>query len=344
MSWKFLNARETFHQYRSTWDGLNKAQGNHVLLDSMFVGSLIRHFGSEQTLLGITDSNNSAGMVILDKPQRGFWQTFQPSQEPLGLILLADREDVSKQIAELMGSLPGYALGLAVTQQDPDFTLFRGLNPCSTLETLDYITTSRLCLEGNFDEFWKGRGRYYIDDLRRQSRRLDERALQMEFVAERDPSRMSECVSEYGRLEGVGWKGAEGTAVTADNQQGLFYRDILESFSSQGEAVVYRLLFNGKTVASDICLSRSGMLVVLKIAYDENFQGFSPGKFIHREILKSLFTEGNTKVLEWYGRMHDWQTRLGSIARTMFHINFYRHGWVTPVRRYVKNIFSAPIS
>ena len=78
------------------------------------------------------------------------------------------------------------------------------------------------------------------------------------------------------------------------------------------------------------------MLVVLKIAYDETFQRFSPGKFIHREILRSLFEEGKIRTVEWYGRMHEWQRKLDSVPRTMFHVNFYRTEWVPMARRLIK--------
>jgi hypothetical protein len=343
--WSFHTAVDAFPRYRGLWDEINRSTANHILLDSTFVGSLIRHFASTDTLLGISDDGGNPGMVLLQKVKKGFWQTFQPSQGPLGLILLGNREGAVEQIVELIRSLPGYPLGFSVTQQDSELTMFKDLSYFQTLETVDYITTSRINLTGTFEEYWKRRGRYYIDDLRRQSRRLQEQRIEMEFVVERDPGRMAKCIGDYGRLEGVGWKGEEGTAVTVDNSQGLFYRQILEAFSSKGEAVVYRLLFNGETVASDLCLNRNGMLVVLKIAYDESFKGFSPGKFIHREILKALFTEGKIKVLEWYGRVHDWQIRLGSTTRTMFHVNFYRHRWVGTTRRYVKGIFrSADVS
>src|SRR4051794_15722201 len=112
MTWHFRSAREEFSRYQSIWDGLNRARGNHPLLDSMFVGALIRHFGSQETLMGIEDDDNNPGMVILEKPRRGFWQTFQPSQGPLGLFLLANDEGIDRQIANLIRSLPGYALGL----------------------------------------------------------------------------------------------------------------------------------------------------------------------------------------------------------------------------------------
>ena len=336
MSWVFLNARASFDKYREKWDEINKKCGNHILLDSVFVSSLIRHFASDQTLLGISTDAIYPGMSILDRSRPGFWQTFQPSQEPLGLIVLGNSDGVRKQIATLIGDLPGYCVGLSVTQQDPDFTLFANLNDSPTVESCDYAATSRIVLSGTFEEFWKRTGRYFVDDLRRQTRRLEEKGIRINFQAERDPGRVAECIRDYAKLEESGWKAREGTAVTGEGKQGLFYRDVLEKFCSRGEGVVYRITFNGAVVASDLCLERDGMVVVLKIAYDENLQGISPGKFIHREILKRLFEEGKTRTLEWYGRVHEWQKKLGSSARTMFHLNFYRNAWVPVARDLIK--------
>ena len=336
MSWIFRNARDAFDEHREKWDEINKRCGNHILLDSVFVGALVRHFASDQTLLGISNDDSKPGMLIVDQVRPGFWQTFQPSQAPLGLILFGNNNGAQKQIARLMCDIPGYCVGFSVTQQDPDFTAFTNLGHSRTAERCDYAETSRIILAGNFGEFWKQTGRYFVDDLRRQTRRLEEQAIRMEFEIERDPIRVAECIRDYARLEGTGWKGREGTAVTAENRQGLFYREIMENFCSRGEGVIYRLLFNGEAVASDLCLERNGMIVVLKIAYDERFQGISPGKFVHREILKCLFEEGKTRALEWYGRIHEWQRRLGSSARTMFHVNFYRNAWVPVARRLIK--------
>ena len=50
MSWIFLNARASFDKYREKWDEINKKCGNHILLDSVFVSSLIRHFASDDTV------------------------------------------------------------------------------------------------------------------------------------------------------------------------------------------------------------------------------------------------------------------------------------------------------
>ncbi len=339
MGWVFHLARDTFDTYREKWDSINKSCGNHVLLDSVFVGCLIRHFASDQTLLGFSDDDSKPGMLILDKLRPGVWQTFQPSQSPLGLIVLGNSDDAEMQTSELIRSIPGYCVAFSVTQQDPDYTAFGDLKHARLAESLHYITTSKIALVGTFEDYWKSTGRYFIDDLRRQSRRLEEQGIRMDFVAERDPGMVAECIRDYARLEGSGWKGREGTAVTAEGRQGLFYRDLLEGFCSRGEGVIYRLLFNGNVVASDLCLERDGMTVVLKIAHDENLQGISPGKFIHREILKLLFGERKTQVLEWYGRVHEWQEKMGSTPRTMFHLNVYRHKWVPAARHLMKRAY-----
>lgn len=336
MSWMFQPARDGFDKYREKWDEINKRCGNHILLDSAFVSSLIRYFASDQTLLGISNDPTYPGMSIVERSRPGFWQTFQPSQGPLGLIVLSNSNGVQNQIATLMGDLPGYCVGFSVTQQDPDFTVFANLSDSLRAESCDYAATSRIVLSGTFGEFWKRTGRYFVDDLRRQARRLDEQGMEMDFVTERDPGRVADCIRDYGKLEASGWKGREGTAVTADGPQGLFYKEILENFCRRGQGVIYRLAFNGKVVASDLCLERDGMTVVLKIAYDENLQGISPGKFIHREILKLLFEGEKTRTLEWYGRVHEWQKKLGSSARTMFHVNFYRNAWVPVARGLIK--------
>ena len=87
--------------------------------------------------------------------------------------------------------------------------------------------------------------------------------------------------------------------------RGNFTSEILQRFCAQGEGVIYRLLFNGKTVASQLGIQRNGMLILLKMAYDENFKEFSPGFLLQREIIRSNFSQRTVKVIEFYGRVRD---------------------------------------
>ena len=337
MGWRFHNALHSFPSFSKDWDCINRERGNHILLDSRFMESLLRHFGSEKMLLAVRENAAESGMALIEPGNPGFWQTFQPGQAPLGAILLGGNgHDPSRLMGELIRSLPGYALGFSVTQQDPDVTCFRNLNGSAAVETLDYIQIPRLTISGKYEDYWKQRSKNLTHNLSRQRRRLKEQGNVLELLTDRNADAVAGAIQEYGLLESTGWKGEEGSAVAADNVQGRIYREMLENFCGRGEAGIYRLQLNGKTVASDLCLQRDGTLVILKTAYDESVQGLSLGLLLHQEIFQSVFEEEKLGVIEFYGRLRDWHTKWTDEIRTMYHINWYRHHWVSSVRRIVQ--------
>jgi hypothetical protein len=338
MSWRFHNALDSFPAFSKDWDDINRQMGNHILLDSRFFGPLLRHFGSEKMLLAVRYDAREPGMALIEPRRRGFWQTFQPGQAPLGAIHLGGHgDDPSQPIRELIRTLPGYALGFSVTQQDPDFTCFATLNGSAAVETLEYIQTPRLTIKGKYEDYWKQRSKNLTHNLSRQRRRLKEQGGVLEFAMDRSFETVADAIQEYGLLESSGWKGEEGSAVAADNLQGRFYREMLGDFCRGGEAVIYRLRLNGKTVASDLCLERNGTLFILKTAYDESVQGLSLGLLLHQEIFRSVFNDGKIRVIEFYGQLRDWHTKWTSEIRTMYHINFYRSAWVPKARKFFKS-------
>lgn len=343
MTWCFLPAQEFFPHYRDDWDRINRENSNHILLDSNFIGPLLRNFGSQKILLAVYQ-NETTAMALINPAKPGFWETFQPGQAPLGAIVVgANCQNPVVCIQELLYALPGFAVGFSVTQQDPDFTSFRNLNGTPAVETLDYIQTPRLTINGTYEEYWKQRSKNLIHNLSRQRRRLKEDGRVLELITDRNPEAVAKGVFEYGLLESNGWKGKEGSAVAANNIQGSFYREMLESFCSRGEAVIYRLSLNGRTVASDFCLQRNGTLVILKTAYDESLQAFSLGLLLHQEIFRTLFNEGTIRIIEFYGPVRDWHRKWTAEIRTMYHINFYRSGGVQKcgkMFKWVERLFS----
>ncbi|HWP23817.1 MAG TPA: GNAT family N-acetyltransferase [Candidatus Binatia bacterium] len=325
---------EAFPSFAKSWDEINRQSSNHILLDSRFIAPLVRHFGSERTLLAVRGGSEAPGMALIERGKPGFWQTFQPGQAPLGAIVLGrDHDDPGVAIRELIRDLPGYALGFSVTQQDPDFTCFTNLNGSLPFETLDYIQTPRLTVGGSFEAYWKSRSKNLTHNLSRQRRRLKEQGAVLELVVDRCADAVAGAIQEYGDLESSGWKGRQGSAVAADNVQGRFYREMLEDFCSTGEAVIYRLRLNGQTVAADLCLERSATLFILKTAYDESIQGLSLGMLLHREMFQRLFDEKNVHMVEFYGQLRDWHTKWTTEVRRMYHINFYRFLCVAYIRK-----------
>jgi hypothetical protein len=334
-AWIFHSATDAFVRYRKLWDEIGQRTGRHILMDSAFVELLIKHFAAPRVLLGVSNGATHPAMALVEQAKQGFWQTFQPSQAPVGLISFSDSADAPAQIRSLIRSIPGYPLGFAILHQDPDFTLFGNLARSPNVERLEYIQTSRLRLTGTFEGYWKTRSHNLVHNLSRQRRRVAEQGGRLELVVDRKPERAADGIRIYGELESAGWKGQEDSAISAENLQGRFYRELLEHFCGRGEGAIYRLDFNGKPIASSLCLERDGMLVVLKITYDEKIERLSPGLLLHEAMLKSLFSEGRVKVVEYFGRYSDWHRKWTTETRVMYHLNVYRHAWVRAAKRYI---------
>jgi hypothetical protein len=327
VAWRLERAVDAFERRRPEWDSLNRATGNHVLLDAGFVALLLRHFGHPDVWLAASGDPARPAMALVEKGRSGFWQTFQPSQSPLGLILLGSRADVTGQIRALVRTLPGWAVGLGILHQDSDYTAFdRAASPLT--EVVDYIRTARITFKGSFEEYWAARDRHFVRDLARRRRRLVEQGVRIELAVSRDAAQVAEGIRDYGRLETAGWKAHLGTAISADNAQGTFYREVLEYFCSRHEGVIYRLTFDGKTVASNLGLERDGMLVVLKTTYDETLQSSSPGRLLDEDMRRAIFAEGRIKVEEYYGPFNESQAKWTDEIRDIYHVNVYRSAGV----------------
>ena len=331
-------AGDFFPQAASQWDQLNASLHNHILLDSRFVGASLQWLGGSDVFLGIQESEAGRSMALLQKTGYGIWQTFQPAQAPLGFFMFRGTSDPEKALLAVLHSLPGMAMQLGILQQDPDFSGFTFQDDKSLVDTPEYIRTPRLSITGTFDEYWKGRSQNLRHNLSRQRKRLAEQGGRIELLCHRSEASVPAALREYARLESAGWKGKEGTAIEENNDQGRFYREMLQAFAATGEAAIYQLLLNGKVVASDLCLARDGMMVVLKTAYDESVPQMSPALLMRQDIVRQLHEENTVRVIEFYGRVLDWHLKWTDQVRTMYHINCFRNRSVAELRGLVKRL------
>jgi len=337
MKWHFLPAGEAFASYKERWDAINAGHGGHVLLDSLFVEGLLRHFGSDGVLLAILGDPAHA-MAFVAMKSRGVWETYQPSQAPLGLALCQPGAEAEGAISSLLRALPGYALQFSVLHQDPDYLGFGFRENAAKVQRLDYIRTARIVLDGSFDAYWQSREGRLRKNNDRLRRRMAEKGLTPEFVTIREAAGIGQAIREYGRLESKGWKAQEGTAVSEANSQGHFYRGLLEGFCARGEGAIYQLRVNGQVIASDICICRKDMLVLLKTAYDEEWSVYSPGFLLREDVMRQLYSEGNVRCYEFYGPLMDYQLLWTSDVRTLFHLTCYRYGWLQPVKNVAERL------
>lgn len=322
MNWSVYPA-DALQEHGAEWDTINDAASNLPILDSRFFRFLLEVSGTGNALLAICrDEKKAVAAGIFRRTKWGVWQTFQPSQAPLGAWVQRPSLSAGELLESLGVALPGFWLLIGLTQLDPEIIS----KPVSqgSVRVLDYNRTARLTISGSLEDYWTARGKNLRKNLKRQRNRLAREELRTRLEHVLDVKDVGEAVDDYGVLESKGWKASEGTAMHPTNPQGRFYRGLLEDSCSRGEGSVFRYFYNDELVASDICLNRDGVLILLKTTYDEKQTTTSPSLLMREEIISELFQRGTIDRIEFYGRVMEWHTKWTTEFRELYHLNYFR--------------------
>lgn len=341
MSWTLVPATE-FASHAERWQALNAASAASPLLERDFVEPLLAEFGPAKALLAsYTRDGQVLAMAILTPRGKGTWETFQPSQAPLGLWLQHPAAEVDVLTAELLRKLPGISLVLALTQTDP--ALMPRPAHSAAVETRDYIDTSKITLSGSFEDYWNTRGKNLRANMKKQRAKLLKEGIVTRMQSSRDPAEMAQAIADYGRLESAGWKAQGGTAIHPDNAQGRFYLNMLERFCARGAATVNRYWFDDQLAAMNLCIEGDGSTIILKTSYDESISSqYSPAFLMLEETCQQLYSEGKFDRLEFYGKVMEWHRRWTDEVRTLYHVNSYRWPLLLTLRTMIKNRAAKP--
>lgn len=312
-------------QLRADWDRLNAQRGDLPFMGSAATLAALQAFGHgrEQLLVGRSVSGAASAMLILEPAGSLRWQTFQPSQQPLGAWVAEAALAPTAISQDLLGSgRLGLALSLSITQIDP---LYAPRTEDDSRSRQDgYIDTAWVDIAGSFDDYWAARGKNLRQNMKKQRNKLQAEGIAVETRSFEAAADMPGVIQRYGEMEGRSWKAQNGTAITPDNAQGRFYTRLLSEAAERGEALVYELLFDGKTVASNLCLRRGTTLVMLKTTYDEALQSYSAAFLLHQDIVQQLFEQQRIQRLEYYGKVMEWHTRWTENKRELYHLTSFR--------------------
>lgn len=321
-----------FAELAPQWDALNAATGNLPFLQSEFMIPALRAFGTgTELVVTFGPDHDFSAMGVFRQRRTGMWETFQPSQLPLGAFQMRRGSPANGMMEGLLRELPGVGIAVALTQQDPE--IVERPPESAVVETIDYIETARVRVRGTFDEYWAARGKNLRHNVKRQRAKLQEQGTSLRLDVVDAPADVADAIADYGRLEGAGWKAQGGTAVDLQNEQGRFYRSVFESFCRLGKGRIYRYLFDDRVVAMDMCLESAGALVVLKTTYDETVKVVSPATLMRYEIFRTIFEEGRLERVEFYGKAMEWHLRWTNDLRTLYHVNRYRWPILKRLRR-----------
>jgi hypothetical protein len=326
-----LHPAASLERFAEAWDGVNDARGGVPFLRAAFIRQLLKEFASGDELLAVYgDRGSAAAFTVLSPKGMGVWQTYQPSQLPLGAWVARPGFELGQRLAALLRALPGVGTMIGLSQLDP----LLGDRPTDggRWETLDYIETPWIEVSGTFEAYWESRGKNLRANMRKQRAKLEAEGTPPRLEVLTASADVAQGIVDYGRLESAGWKAADGTAIHPDNAQGRFYRAMLEEYCGGGAGWIYRYRFGDKVVAVDLCVGSADTLVVLKTTYDESHKTFSPSSLMREDALRRIFTEGRIKRIEFYGRLMEWHTRWTDRKRVLFHANYHRWPFLSRLR------------
>lgn len=327
---------ERLPEWLPAWQSLLERAGGTPLLEPAFIMPLLAHFGTgRERLVCCGEPSAPIALAIMCPSGRFSWGTFQPSQAPLGAWLHDPRYAFAQLLPSMLRALPGFPALAGVTQQDPALVPRPDAGDC--IETLDYIQTARVPIQGSFEDYWSARGKNLRQNMKKQRNKLEKENIATRLEVLRQPEQMAQAVADYGRLESASWKAEGGTAIQEDNAQGRFYRSMLEAFCREGRGCVYRYYFGDRLAATDLCIEGGGALIILKTTYDESLaDGTSPALLMRQESFPRLFEEKRLNRVEFYGRVMEWHTRWTDEIRTMYHVNVYRSAVLPVLKRMFK--------
>lgn len=132
----------------------------------------------------------------------------------------------------------------------------------------------------SFDATMSARRRKELD---RQLRRLAEIGA-VSFMSARTGSELDTAFAMFTSLEASGWKGRRGSALQRRKTTRRFAHSVVMNMAEEhGAAAIDVLRLGEQPIAALIRLEHAGLSIPWKIAYDESFAAFSPGKQLMRD-------------------------------------------------------------
>jgi Acetyltransferase (GNAT) domain len=125
-----------------------------------------------------------------------------------------------------------------------------------------------------FDEMVSAKRRRELD---RQLRRLCETGA-VSFMTARTPTEIETAFGMFAALEGSGWKGRRGTALIRRSSLHEFAHTAVLRLAQRGLAAIDVMRLGDRPIAALIRLDHGSISIPWKVAFDEEFAGFSPGK------------------------------------------------------------------
>jgi CelD/BcsL family acetyltransferase involved in cellulose biosynthesis len=252
--------------------------------------------------------------VVPMQVQRGAWRSPTNAHTPQFGLLALDEE----VLVELAGALfAGRARRIAVAPLEADSSALRALRDAARARGYRAVVRPAgrapyLRLSGDLRAYERSLSRNLRHDVQRRLRRLYEAGVVSVQVAD-GSARLDDLLEEGFRVEALGWKGRERTAIAAGAATRRFYSDLARWAASVGWLRLAFLRVDGRAIAFQLDLELRSRYYSLKIGYDPDFERLSPGKLLAYTMVSRALANG-LHVYELLGRDEPWKHRWTDLA------------------------------
>ena len=305
---------------------------DHPFLESMYVVPLLNIFPHKKHYLAEYELDNEiicAYVVSINSFFSAASYVDGVSQISLSYIHASINASQLRNITQsLFDALPGYVGVYHIELVDPDLVVKEIFSnqPLVNIEVCAKNTSLPAGID--FEEYWQERSKSVRKQTGRCIRSLEREGVKVTYSVIDNVDQLDKAFEEYCRIEGLGWKGEQGTALTLTNEQGIFYKTVIEGFMRQGRAKIHQLSFDEKVVASMISVDSESMMIVVKTTYDENYAKNSPGRLLDYYMLQQELEPGRVKHMENYTNASEQDQKWFPRVREMYNVTIYRNRWI----------------
>jgi CelD/BcsL family acetyltransferase involved in cellulose biosynthesis len=333
--WQILPISE-FPSVAGKWQDLCDRSLHSPLLSSAFVEVALAHFGQGNELICFGETKYGViAAAILQSKNRLVWETFKPSQMPMGAWLMLPQLDFSSLLQSCLEALPFSTLMLGVLEVD---SLFFRQPTGPRILSLDSLVTGEIVLPDSLSKYLGTLEQKPLSGLMRRRRKAEKEIGTLSLTTQLSSASAEVFVNQFAEMESRGWKGDVNTALVPGDTQSKFYIDLMHRFGMSGQARMFTLKMGERNVAAQIAIVANDVLYLLKTTYDPSLRNLGPGILLHYFITEYCYEQSiSFKRIELYGPLNESQKIWISGTRKIYHLNAYRSGLLASVHRRIIN-------
>lgn len=289
-----------------------------------WIGSWWRAFGKGRLQVFAAYQNGRLAGILPMRRYSGVLSSPTNSETPVYGFVAANESAVTQLVDALISqkarridlcSLRPPVAGVSQARAPADASGYRVLT--KPTRTSPYVT-----IEGtSWEEYESGLRRKLRSEIRRRRRRLEDKGrLTLEVFDGKEG--LDELLDEGFRVEGSGWKDAEGTSINARPATRRFYTEVAHWAAERGLLRMAFLRLDGKALAFDYCFEYNRTHYLVKTGYDSAYGRFAPGMVMRYLMLERAFFEG-LNTYDFLGAFDSWKQEWTATSRELQSLHMF---------------------